>query len=324
MKIRILKNVMIFFSLSTDKLNHGKFKSKPDILQNSVTVSPHESEATKYDISPIHDDCNHIPGTGPNVSTLPTEKQNLVLRNSDRSDDSYNQCPAKIPTKFSTKLPTKISNADQPFTSKSGVEQAGLAVKNQGASYKIHWDFNQRGAVAGGANAALDVSKQDAAIYEEAWDSLEQQKKLEKNLRMARTLSTASDKFEDALEYLPEEPVKGMHRPLSTGKTTPSMGLQRTPSSSKRTVDPVTGGTYEEAWDLKKGLRNLQLMQSDKQSEDTYQEPWDTAKKQRELEERLQQVSSNAGKPSTKPSLDLGPGAKNGTSTHDHIVLKCM
>lgn len=143
------------------------------------------------------------------------------------------------------------------------------------------------------------------ALYEDTWDSAEQQKKLEENLRLARNISTTSDTFEDALEYLPDDWAPA--RSKSWGRKTDEGsgdGGGGGGGSCGKTVDPVTGGAYEEAWDLNRGLeeklRNLQLMQPDAyagaEGESNYQEPWDTAKKQQELEEKIHQAQSGGGR----------------------------
>lgn len=142
------------------------------------------------------------------------------------------------------------------------------------------------------------------ALYEDAWDSAEQQKKLEENLRLARRFSTTSDSFEDALECLPDDWAPA--RSKSWGRKTEEGSV----GGGGKTVDPVTGGAYEEAWDLNRGLeeklRSLQLMQPDAyaggEGESNYQEPWDTAKKQRELEEKIHQARSGGGGGHSKQS----------------------
>jgi hypothetical protein len=151
------------------------------------------------------------------------------------------------------------------------------------------------------------------SLYEDAWDSPHQQKKLEESMRIARSISATSENFEDALEFLPDDWIPGHvkvgglkkteHSGVSSGSV--SSGSVASASSGSggtgvgrrsKVVDPVSGGAYEQAWDLNKGLeeklRSIQLMHTGEEEggESNYQEPWDTSKKQRELEERLQQA----------------------------------
>lgn len=134
-------------------------------------------------------------------------------------------------------------------------------------------------------------SNASPALYEDAWDTVQKRQQLEERLRLARTISTTSEKFEDALEFLPEEPAP-----------------PEKPARAARRPAPVSGDTYEEAWDLNRGLeeklRKAQLMHAG--DTDTYQEPWDTASKQRELEDKLRRASSGGGTPASHKPQPAG------------------
>ncbi|XP_025077185.1 SH2 domain-containing adapter protein B-like isoform X3 [Pomacea canaliculata] len=228
-----------------------------------------------YDIPPSRDDDNHLTSGGSTSSIASLSKQGGAGRGrsgEDLDSDRYNH--------------SSLSSLSHQTSNNSG---SGSLAEGQKSTYEEPWDLKRQREVAM-RNRGVRMKSDDPSgqvLYEEAWDTPQQQQRLEENLRLVRTLSVTSDKFEDALEYLPEA-------------SEPSQ--IRAKAGSKKTQDPVTGGTYEQAWDLNRGLeeklRSLQLNWTDKEyvpsETDNYQEPWDTAKKQRELEEKLQRASKGS------------------------------
>ncbi|XP_076465627.1 uncharacterized protein LOC143297266 [Babylonia areolata] len=118
--------------------------------------------------------------------------------------------------------------------------------------------------------------------------------------RHVRSNSITSDKFEDALEYLPDDwvPAKPKGREERTVE-------QAGGSNRSKGTHQVAAANYEEAWDLNPSLEaklsSLKLMHSrpevkaQSQAEGNYQEPWDLSRKQQELEARIQQASKGRG-----------------------------
>ena len=135
------------------------------------------------------------------------------------------------------------------------------------------------------------------------WDNGKQRNKLDEGLNRERAPSVTSEKFEDALEYLPEDWAPAVPKTEPVEK---NIGGSQGGSGRSR-VQPAAGN-YEEAWDLNQGLekklRSLGLIQHDSDPAgkgrsmgsggdgDSYQEPWDTAKKQQELEEQIHRATS--------------------------------
>lgn len=115
--------------------------------------------------------------------------------------------------------------------------------------------------------------------------------------RHARSNSTTSDHFEDALEYLPDDWAPAKLKSKET-KMSHAGGSGR---SKVNLIDPVTGGNYEDAWDLNPRLEaklsSLKLMHprpetaAESLNEGNYQDPWDLTRKQQELEEKIQEAT---------------------------------
>ena len=302
-----------------------------DISEVSDRPSPSDSASIYntpstpvYDVPPTpDDDYNHLNFNG----ASPRSPVSAVKPGGEVGDeDAYTQVPTRPPVGRQRQVsggspnpgspsrsvlsssPTahvirRQESNDSPF--KTGAAAQNPSVSRQ-SSQESNRMFTRQRAIyprkgSSGGGSGLPETRSSAgsgeAVYEEAWDTARKQKKLEENLRLARTISASSETFEDALEYLPEDwtPTR-----LRAGR---KLDSDSGAGEKKMTVDPVTGGDYEQAWDLNRGLeeklRSLQMMPQDSDSGDgggdLYQEPWDTAKRQRALEERIQKAKSGGG-----------------------------
>lgn len=244
-----------------------------------------------YDVPPSHEnDYNRLNMVG----LHPAVKNRNPIP--DVGGSTYNHTPT-----------WNSQKADRQNSGGSGVGEPQVVTRN--SSHDISPIFRRSGGVRKGSSSIPDEgrpipqSNANPSLYEEAWDTSGKKKQFEATLRLARTLSTTSDNFEDAMEYQLEEPAPPPTKPTRAGQKT----------------DSVTGSLYEQAWDLNRGLeeklRKVQLMHSDAggiddaSAPDTYQEPWDTPQKQRELEDKLQQASAGGGGPLSPKSQQQPKGS---------------
>ncbi|KAK7496049.1 hypothetical protein BaRGS_00012750 [Batillaria attramentaria] len=239
---------------------------------------PPAAEGTNYDIPPSReDDYSRLRTVGSNPSRTGGQGQTSVVDSGGVDDYNHTE------TWSSRQVGRQRSGGSGVQTPPSDTKAQHGAASHVRRSGGVRKHSSSSGV---GEGKPIPNARATPALYEEAWDSTQRQKELEERLRLARTISSTSDKFEDALEYQPEEPAPP-ERMVKPGTQT----------------DPVTGGNYEQAWDLNKGLEqrllNMRMMRNDAGdiNSDAYQEPWDTAKKQRELEEKLQRVSMEGGSP---------------------------
>ncbi|GFN90594.1 Sh2 domain-containing adapter protein d [Plakobranchus ocellatus] len=120
------------------------------------------------------------------------------------------------------------------------------------------------------------------SVYEDAWDSATQQRKLEAIFkRSLSTTSETSEIFHDALDNLPGE--KGLQPDSQPEKAT------------EPALKPVPTNTYEDAWDLKNSIIQKQIRDMQVQASATYEEPWDLKKQHRLLGSRLSANVSSTG-----------------------------
>ncbi|KAL8606333.1 hypothetical protein ACOMHN_050813 [Nucella lapillus] len=316
--------------ISTSSVDHG------------VPASPRKSRYP--DLNPETDDYCHLTHNGTSAGNPVPAKKTVSdsEQHSEDEDDSYSHTSSWVAQK-AERQNSNASNAPPPpsphkpggpSTPKTATRQSSngslsgsspvlanppsKAPAAEGArafsrQRGIHPRKSSSSSSSGGGGGGGDSetgSQQSSApvIYEEAWDTLQQQKRLEENLRLARSISTCSDTFEDALEFLPEDWAPA--RPRAAERRGDS---GRGAGGGAKTIDPVTGGDYEPAWDLNRGLeerlRRVQVTHSASDlggggggGEGSYQEPWDLAQKQRELERRIQMARAEGGRGSAPRS----------------------
>ncbi|XP_070208221.1 SH2 domain-containing adapter protein D-like [Littorina saxatilis] len=257
--------------------------SVPKVVEHSDNYYSHISSRTdeKNEKPQIKTQKPNINNDKPQIKTekpsIKTEKPN-----GKASTSSKNSTDSSTPRHSPAKSPTHSSPDDRMS---KPTRQKAISPRKKSGDLQIA----TKASSPSGCN-----HNPSPPVYEEAWDTAQRQKQLAENLKLARSISTTSDKFEDALEYLQDD--KAPMRQTHSGR-----------KAGGKTTDPVSGGTYEEAWDLNRGLeeklRSLQFMHpepkaaggvaADGGDDGNYQEPWDTAKKQRELEERIFQARTS-------------------------------
>ncbi|XP_005104909.1 uncharacterized protein LOC101858879 isoform X2 [Aplysia californica] len=161
------------------------------------------------------------------------------------------------------------------------------------------------------------VNQPDTSIpvYEQAWDSAAQQRKLEERLNFARSLSTSSqtsetDIFHDALEAVPAQ----------KGEPGTVQGLPPT-TDSAGVLKPLPMDTYEDAWDLKNSVLDQQIRKMQIHASATYEEPWDRSKQQEQLQAKFQKVTpQNQKRAPQRSSSEVQEPTSEGADSKSSLV----
>ncbi|XP_076444295.1 uncharacterized protein LOC143282515 isoform X2 [Babylonia areolata] len=273
-------------------LKHNGALPAKTVPRNSTSSDERQSDAEDYSHADSWTNKHQQSGntahsstpTTPTTTTRPTSRQNSNGSQSGMHHPVFTNTPSRPHSQEGAGGARSFARQKVIYSRRSNSSTSGMPTE-----------------VEGGGGGRSPQHSPGPAIYEMAWDTAEQQRRLEENLRLARSISTCSDTFEDALEYLPEDWAPTRLRNSSAHANRRS---NTSLAAAEKTIDPVTGGEYEAAWDLNRGLeeklRSLAVARPASESgsgggeeEGNYLEPWDL--KQRELEKKLQMASAEAG-----------------------------
>ncbi|RUS71574.1 hypothetical protein EGW08_020667 [Elysia chlorotica] len=257
--------------------------------QGIAPSAPQVSSTQSFSISSSH--TNHIKDNSSIINASnPGAKKSTITKHTGNTQIIPVSAPFKVAHSISSKR-------DMPYSMSQPVSES---------MYEEPWDLKARRLKKEEERASKVIDKPDISkeaqtpspgdpflskqesVYEDAWDSATQQRKLEAKLNFARSLSTTSETseiFHDALDNLPHSKADN----------------QITKAAEHKPLKPLPADTYEDAWDLKNSILDQKLRAMQIQASATYEEPWDLKKQHQQFKPRL-----SAAAPTT-PSSNIEP-----------------